>query len=558
VFFSFGGLPQMTIAPHDTAQPDVRVLREIESAVAAADFARASQLADAEIARGRSHPSLYSARAMQFERDRDDFKALLDYQRALLLAPGNVVLLNAVGLCLFRLFRFEEAIETFDRAIRTSPAHAPSYVRKGNTLRMAGKHEDARLAYARALKLDPSNAEAHACLAAMTALEGNVEQARKHAERALGTIPQEPTALAALALTDIAERNFVAAEERARAVLADSHVEGAARVSVLGILGDALDGQDRTKEAFTAWSAENMELLRTNAIRFAGRTRVAELAGGLAAFLEQSPAMKWKGAVPHQPADAAPAQHAFLLGFFRSGTTLLEQCLEAHSGIATLEERDCLEEPAERYLTQAAGLHELAALEGEQLESTRAEYWRGVHAAVSGIAGKVFVDKHPLNTLKLPLIARLFPEAKIIFAVRDPRDVVLSCFRRHFQVNAAMYEMLTLQGAAESYDAVMNLAHVARGRIGLELLEHRYEDLVGDFEDALRRICAFLGVDYEPQMADFGSVVRGGEIRSPSRFQVRRPLYRESVGQWRRYAGELEPVMPLLRRWIDQFAYPAE
>ena len=92
------------------------------------------------------------------------------------------------------------------------------------------------------------------------------------------------------------------------------------------------------------------------------------------------------------------------------------------------------------------------------LEPLRAAYWQLVAKAGIDMAGKMFVDKHPLNTLKLPLIARLFPRAKILFACRDPRDVVLSCFRHRFQMSAPIYEMLSLQGAARYYDAVMALA----------------------------------------------------------------------------------------------------
>ena len=97
-------------------------------------------------------------------------------------------------------------------------------------------------------------------------------------------------------------------------------------------------------------------------------------------------------------------------------------------------------------------------------------------------AGKVFIDKLPLNTIKLPLIAKLFPKARILFALRDPRDVVLSCFRRSFRVNASMYEFVSLERAAAFYDAVMTLGALCRERLPLEVLDTRYEDLVGDFD----------------------------------------------------------------------------
>ena len=77
--------------------------------------------------------------------------------------------------------------------------------------------------------------------------------------------------------------------------------------------------------------------------------------------------------------------------------------------------------------------------------------------------GKVFIDKHPLNTLKLPLIARMFPDARILFACRDPRDVVLSCFRRRFKMNAAMYQLLSLAGKLEAWDEAVATLEAGAG-----------------------------------------------------------------------------------------------
>ena len=103
------------------------------------------------------------------------------------------------------------------------------------------------------------------------------------------------------------------------------------------------------------------------------------------------------------------------------------------------------------------------------MQALRAAYWRRVRQSGVDVTGKLFIDKHPLNTLNLPLIARLFPRAKILFMCRDPRDVVLSCYRRRFNMNPAMYQMLTLDGAAQFYDAVMDSSELARPLLGSEL-----------------------------------------------------------------------------------------
>jgi hypothetical protein len=171
------------------------------------------------------------------------------------------------------------------------------------------------------------------------------------------------------------------------------------------------------------------------------------------------------------------------------------------------------------------------------------------------VAGKVFVDKYPLNTLKLPLIARLFPDAKILVACRDPRDIVLSCFRHRFSMSAPIYELLSIQGAARYYDAVMQLLIRFGGALKLDTCLVRHEDLVTEFVREMKRICAFLGVDWDPAMGDFALRTRNRAVLTPSTAQLVRGLNTEGVGQWRRYEAQLAPVLPLLKPWIERFFY---
>jgi len=152
-------------------------------------------------------------------------------------------------------------------------------------------------------------------------------------------------------------------------------------------------------------------------------------------------------------------------------------------------------------------------------------------------------------------MSKVFPSAKVIFALRDPRDVVWSCFRRSFNMNANMYEFNTLDGAARFYDAVMTAGEAYFGRLPLKVHRLRYEDIVADFETQGRALCDFLGVDWTDKLKDFASTERA--IATPSSAQVGRGLYAEGVGQWRNYAAALEPVMPILRPWIEKFGYDA-
>ena len=168
------------------------------------------------------------------------------------------------------------------------------------------------------------------------------------------------------------------------------------------------------------------------------------------------------------------------------------------------------------------------------------------------------MDKLPLphTTRALPLIAKLFPDAKILFALRDPRDVVLSCFRRRFQINAAMYEFLTLEGAARYYDQVMGLAKLYRSLLPLKVVEVRHEDMVADFDGEMAKVLDFIGVGWDDAVRGFAERARERAV-TPSDPQLARGLNADGVGQWRRYGPQIAPVSEWLEPWAQYFGYPA-
>jgi hypothetical protein len=358
----------------------------------------------------------------------------------------------------------------------------------------------------------------------------------------------------ALAMCDLAEHEYQGAERRLKAMLDERGVVGHPRALALGYYADAMDGQGRFAGAFAAYAARNEELRALHATRLAGQGS-RQVVESLTDHLRTTPAQLWNAESAEEPASRA-RQHVFLMGFLRSGTTLLEQILAVHPDVVHLEERETLIDASRAYLTGGEGLDRLATASPDELGRLRTLYWRRVESFGVNPRRKVFIDKQPLNVFNLPLIAKLFPHAKILFAVRDPRDVVLSCFRRHFDVNAVMFEFLTLADGARFYSAVMDLADAARAKLPLNVLEHRYEDMVADFEGRVRRVCDFLGIEWTDEMRSFSVSAQNRSIRSPSAGQVRRDLYRSAVESWRNYSAQLAPVLPILEPWVKRFGYP--
>lgn len=535
--------------------PTAEALRPVTAAVAASNFAEAARLADEALAQGIIHPALFNARAIWLEREGRDEEALRAFEQARALTPRDPRLLNAVGLCLTRLGALEDAVRVFDAAISLDPVYPATHQRKGLALGLAGRLDEAEKAHKRAALLAPRYAEAWASLASIAARKGDAKFARRHADRALQIAPGEPTALSALAMADNAEGAFADAEARMRSLLDSEELAGHGRAVAFGLLADALDGQKRIAEAFAAYEAANGEQRKLHAKRFEDRPSAPEVVEALSDDFAKTEASWHNAADDNAAVPDGLRGHVFLLGFHRSGTTLLEQALATHPDVCVLDEKDFLGDLASRYLTRAEGLSRLAALDADTLAEARRSYWARIEAEGLKLDGKVFVDKHPFNTIKLPLIAKLFPDAKILFAVRDPRDVVLSCFRRQFDVDVVKFAFLSLENTALLYDRVMTFADLCRERLKLSVFDHRHEDLIAEFDAQTRRVCEFIGIPWNETMRDFSAAANRLPSHMQSAAQLRRGLSGEGVGQWQRYDAQLAPIVPLLHRWIKRFGY---
>lgn len=531
------------------------IVAEVSRAVARNDTERAFQLADEAIRDGHVHPILFNARAIGYRAQERHPQALQDFRRALTFMPNNPVLLNAIGLTLTKMNRAIEGISAFDAAIAIDSNNATTHSRKGWALVAAGRPDEAVPSYERAISLQPNHADALAGLASIAARKSQRDEARNYAQRALAIDPTNATAIVALAMIDISAGQYEDAERRLRQLLDSDKADAHARGVALGFLGDALDGQEKYHEAFKAYEHRNLEFRRIHEPRFEGERRAVAFVTELDNNLKNSDAATW-AARDFAPASMLfPREHVFLLGFIRSGTTLLEQVLATHPDVVHLEERETFPDLVPRFLTNRDDLEKLANLRGSDLAQARDLYWARVNSFGADYKGKVFIDKQPLNTFNLPLIAKLFPDAKILFAVRDPRDVVFSAYRRHFEVNPTTFEFLQLEDAGRFYDVVMRLADTCREKLPLDLHEHRYEEMVADFDETVRKVCNFLRIEWTDSMRDFGRKAQEREIRSPSAGQVRRGLYGDGVGQWRKYKSELAPLLPILAHWVNRFGY---
>jgi tetratricopeptide (TPR) repeat protein len=523
----------------------------VEAALWASDMAKAMLLSEQAVGAGAVHPTLLSLTALKRMQAGDDQGALPLLLRARDLAPRHADLLNALGTCLTRLGRPREAVEAFDTALNIAPQESRLHMGRALALEDLSELDAARAGFENVLTLDPAASGAVSRLAVLAVQRGDAKKAREFAARALAIDPRDQAAAIALAQAALQQMDIPAAEQALAALSRNQDLGPVNRAFALSLAGDVLDAQGRAAEAFVAYTQSKQTLREAYAPAMAKVESVRAREVRLAEYFRGADSSSWRSA-------AIPGQrtHVFLVGFPRSGTTLLGQVLASHPDVQTMEERTCLMDSAAEFFGSDSGLDLLAGLSQDELDPWRARYWQRVAESGMTPSRPVFVDKMPLNAVFLPLIARLFPHARILFALRDPRDVVLSCFRRRFAMNAGMFEFTRLDSTAAYYGAVMRLMKVYSGKFALHTFEARHETLVGDFAGEAARVCALLGLEYRDEMADFSKQAQSRNIDTPSSAQVALGLNEAGVAQWRRYARELEPVLPLLAPFVAQFGYP--
>jgi tetratricopeptide (TPR) repeat protein len=485
------------------------------------------------------------------------------FREVLAAKPNDAEALAGVGQALCWRRRRREGREYLGKAARQLVRQGLKNRDPGALLQLSGQLQhwgdmDAALELARlGVRLAPESAVAQNNLALCLSRINRAGEALPPARKACELLPGHPGCHILVALLDRAEGRLDEARERLERVAATStDPEQTARAWLE--LGTVLDRQQDYDAAFEAFRRAAELHAGLPAARATDRNRVFDSLARHRAGFDRDLLHRWTAA---DFADGLPAP-AFLFGFLRSGTTLAEQVLGAHPNIVASDENDFIFELVQE-LARLSGIPDdipaaLRKIGLDEARRLRKLYWRRIAEEYGNEAlRKRFVDKLALNSIDAGFIAALFPEAKILFALRDPRDVALSCFQQAFGLSPATVNLLSFEGIARQYAAVMDFWLYVRDLIAPDFFELRYEDTVGDFEATFRRVFDLLGVDWRPEVLSFHERAKGRYISTPSFAAVSQPLYRTAVARWRRYERYFEPVLPILEPYISAFGYPA-
>lgn len=529
---------------------------QVQAAIDRRDMDAAIGLATQAYAQGSRDPLVLNLVAYKLELDDRLEDALVVLDQALKIAPNDATIINSIGVCYSKLAKPQNALAAFDDALMLNPDFAHAHNGRGLALQSLGDKDAARLAQLRAAEIDPQFPEPLGALAALAAEDKQWEEARGFAERALALEAQQPAASLAMAAIELNAGDAPAAVARIDALIAAGRLTRLHLANALNLRGDAKEALGDGADAMADYMGANRELRPLQVASLNARELGLETCERLLAYFQAADPAKWQAIPETQPTDRETG-HVFLVGFARSGTTLLEQILASHGDMVALEEKPSVDPAIIEFLGDNASIDRLAALDEAGAREWRELYWARVREFGAEPAGKVFVDKLPLHTIYLPVIAKLFPRAKILLARRDPRDVVISCFKHRFRANPLTVEFTDLERTARVYDAFMRGAEIYREKLPLSVHVHKHEDLVADLDGQTQAICDFIGIPWDANMRNFVETANQRNIRTPSAGQVRKGLNSSGVAAWRKYGDSIDVIKPILAPWAEKFGYPA-
>lgn len=545
-----------------------QLLEDAESAIQAYEHVVAAAPNDWE-----SWNNLGNARLM-----RSDFEGgTAALRRSAELNPEELLIQLNLAKALRQSGQFEEAERILRAAADKYPRDVQPLIDLHDLLKVMGRSDEQVLhVLERAIERDPGNVELalglarqHALMLQMDAAEGAyrsvlaLDPVNSEAFVGLATVYEHsrPAAIEGL----VAEAEAWPLDDGTRHLLhafadrrAKRYAEGLASLEAVpkelaparreDLMGQCHEGLGDYDAAFAAFSEMN-DIQAVDPSR--PLLRSADLRRRIGEQLDRT-TREWFEGWNAPPVKTSRPSPAFLVGFPRSGTTLLDTMLMGHPDVEVMEERPVITRVEERF----GGFDALARLDEAQVRQAQEHYFEIAAEYADPGRGALLVDKSPLHLNQVPTIHRLFPDARFILALRHPADVVLSCFVSNFRLNPSMSNFVRLDTAAEFYDLTFRNWERAREVFPLKVHTIAYEKLVDDPEAQLRRLAKELEIEWRDEMLDHIVTAAGrGVIATASYAQVTEPIYRRSIGRWEKYRSHLEPVLPVLAPWAEKFGY---
>ncbi len=511
--------------------------------------------------------------------------AISNLKKAILIKPNYTEAFYNLGNTLTSLGDYNEAIKMFQRAIKINPNYFDALNNMGATYNLSKDYKNAHESILRAMRINPNVADAHNNLGTAELNLDNEEKAIQSYNKAIKIDPKFVMAYSNLCslfersndlkkfeevllraerekLTNNEEIKFRKGQLCSRnkdfqnsiAILEqvnDLEISNKMKIDKYELLGKDYDKFKKYQLAFKCFQKSNLLVRSSVETKLFHPENYHNEVKKLIKSYSKIEGLKWEHKIGNK--EITPI---FLVGFPRSGTTLLDNILSSHPNIISLEEKPMIAK-VKQTLNKIATFENLNKLKIVEIEKLQLVYLTELskHLSTKKINGKVFIDKLPLSIIDIGLILRIFPDAKFILAVRHPLDCILSCFMQTFNINDAMANFLDLKRTAQLYDSSMKLFDIYNNKFKLKYHLIKYENLILSLKDETSELLKFFGLSWEKEIDNYRNNALVRKINTPSYNQVTEKIYTRASGRWKNYETEMKDIIPLIQFWIEKWDY---
>lgn len=489
--------------------------------------------------------------AIDLENEGEFERAEQVYSTAIQNHPENYILHSRLAALLVNLGRANEATASFKRARDLKPGDPDILFNSGLAHQSNGDFEVALELFNSALEKGFDKGMVFGSFAEIYEQTNRLDDLGELLEKALKETPGDVFLLFTAAKFRRREGNLEGALEILKTA---EKLKDFDEIAMLACFerGRIYEKLEQPQSAFQAFQKGNLLSLKENILPGMNKK----------VFLEQVKAYKdlelsilaGEAAEPNSDPLETPA---FLVGFPRSGTTLLHQILDGHPNLEVLEEEPFITAGrgaiAQGKGSLKAAFSNMSGAEWETLKNQLLAVYADLRT--KGEDTKI-IDKLPLHIIDVPLILKMFPKAKFIVALRHPFDCTLSCFMQNFNLNNAMLNFTNLDDTTRLYSEVFSLWLKYARELRPDFIYVRYEDVIEDLEQEARRMIDFLGLEWDPEVLNYRQqALLKKRINTPSYHQVIQPIYKDAAGRWRRYEKYFTPFRKRLVPFCEAFGY---
>lgn len=474
-------------------------------------------------------------------------EAVVSYKNVLRINPSDVMALSKMSQALVSLEHYDAAIDAAREVLRINPDDAFAFNSWGGSLVALKNMKEGEEVLLKGLSIHGDNAELCLSLSSLYELRNQLDKSWLYLGRALEIAPEHP--LANLMMAGLLRRQKKTAEAISLLTRLTVPENSTFAKQIFFELGNLYNLQGETDSAMDYFVRAN----RLWEKEYRVSTEYSQKAAAYRQSLERHRAQANFASGGFDPREAP----IFMVGFPRSGSTLLQQILDAHPDLEAFDEKPVLSAVEQQIRARYGGNYPdiLYSLPEEERANYRKLYWQeaGKYSEKTGVQ---IVDKYPLNIISCNLIACLFPMAKVIVNIRHPLDACLSCFMQNFEHNAGMSNFTTLENTVRFYVETMGLWLEYEKRLPLSTYRFSYERVVENFRQEVEALVGFLGIPWLDTLLEYNRHAMQKElITTASYAQVVEPIYTGARYRWKRYRKYLAPFMSQVRPFVQAFRY---